>query len=117
MNQKKFSKKIEKKYGVSESELANLSLSKIKNLKFNEEKLRQKNLLNVVKKPVNVITKGANIGTAVGTKFAGIIKYGIIGIGAGIGILAYSSYKLIKGISTTICLVNDRHRAKKLTKI
>ena len=45
-----------------------------------------------------------------------ISGYGVIGIGAGIGILAYSGYKLIKGIVSNISIANDRHKAIKLTK-
>ncbi len=154
MNQENFSKKIEKKYGVSESELANLSISKIKNLKINEKRLRQeKSKLEVIKKPIKGIMKGAGIGASVAgivnTVFPNLVPvvathinatsnaptwqkflnnalfaskpvdivsgHGVIGIGAGIGILAYSGYKLIKNITNTISIANDRRKAGKST--
>lgn len=155
MKEEKFVKKVKRKYGVKEDELANLSLARIRNLKVNEKKIRQeKSKLKVVKKPVGRIIKGASIGASVAgivnTAFPNLVPvigahlnalsnasttkkifgdiilaskpvdiisgYGIIGIGAGIGILAYSGYKLIKGISSTISIANDRHKAKKLTR-
>lgn len=155
MNQEKFKKKIQKRYGVNEEELSNFSISKIRKLKVNEKALKKQNAkFKIVKKPLGVIAKGASIGASV----AGIVNtalpnlvpvigthlnairdtsntnkilgdillaskpvdvisgYGVIGIGAGIGVLAYSGYKLIKGISSTISIASDRHKAKKLTK-
>lgn len=155
MNQEKFEKKIQKKYGIKEDELSNLSISRIRKLKLNEKALKKQNAkFKVVKKPLGVIAKGASIGASV----AGIVNtalpnlipvigahlnaisnssttkkifgdillaskpvdlisgYGVIGIGAGIGVLAYSGYKLIKGISSTMSIASDRHKAKKLTK-
>ena len=39
MNEEKFTKKVKRKYGVKEDELANLSIARIRNLKVNEMKI------------------------------------------------------------------------------
>ena len=45
-----------------------------------------------------------------------ISGYGIIGIGGAIGILSYSTYKLIKITSNNLSIISDRKKAKKLSK-
>lgn len=66
MNKKKFETKLQSKYGVSGYELENLSVSKIKNLKIqNQEKLKKNSKLRIIKKPLGVMLKGATIGTSI----------------------------------------------------
>ena len=66
MNKEKFENKLQSKYGVSGWELENLSVSKIKNLKIqNQEKLKGNSKFRIIKKPLGVILKGAAIGTSI----------------------------------------------------
>lgn len=66
MNREKFENKLQNKYGVSGYELENLSVSKIKNLKIKkQEKLKENSKFRIIKKPLDVILKGAFIGTSI----------------------------------------------------
>ena len=78
MNEEKFKKKIESKYGVKSNEFGDLSLSKIKELKFhkNVDKILN-DKFKCVKKPVSVLVKGGSLGAgvagAVNTVFPNIV--------------------------------------------
>ena len=78
MNEEKFNKKIESKYGVSATDIENLSVSKIKELKFYkdvEKKFNDK--FKVIKTPVAVLVKGGTLGAgvagAVNTAFPNLV--------------------------------------------
>lgn len=43
--------------------------------------------------------------------------YGVIAVGAGLGALTYSGYKLVKIATNHLKIVNDRGKAKKLNRI
>ena len=45
-----------------------------------------------------------------------ISGYGIIGLGGAIGVLSYSTYKLIKITTNNLSIISDRKKAKKLSK-
>lgn len=59
----KVTKKIYEKYGVGPSDISNLSVSKIKKLKYNSDLLkRESDKFAIVKKPVSTIVKGGSLG-------------------------------------------------------
>ncbi|MBQ8472680.1 MAG: hypothetical protein IJ501_04175 [Bacilli bacterium] len=82
MNKEKFENKLQSKYRVSRYELENLSISKIKNLKIqNQEKLKENSKFKIIKKPLGIILKGAFIGTSiagcVNTVFPNLVPVGL----------------------------------------
>lgn len=82
MNQEKFDLNIQKKYGVSPSELKDLSVSKIRNLSnVNREKLKEKKKFKVIRNIGSTLSKGASIGAGVAgtinTVFPNIIPVGL----------------------------------------
>lgn len=68
MKEEKILKKVTKRYGTTE--INDLTISKIKNLKVNKKKLEEESKkFKLVRKPIKIICKGAGIGASV----AGIV--------------------------------------------
>ena len=136
MDNEKFEKKVAKKYGVNSSELKSLSLKQIKNLQINKKRTLQDNeKFKLIKRPIKTVVKGASLGASVAgvvnTIFPNLIPvltflaslpvdlasgYTVLGIGAGIGSLAYSGYKLVKIATNNLKVISDRGKAKKLNR-